>query len=196
MIKISISFLLCLCITPTQYGFVFLPQPIKPSLRIYYILFWCVHFLKKITKKTTTVVIYPVFSKSPSLALSLCVCGSVWLPLCLLVGAYIHRDRERCSDSMREVHGCVMKPIITGWETGIVHAIDKSLSVMSAVFCQRPVFLSSFFFLLEGRAPSAATAWKHKGITLLDRVCLAIMHDLHLILGYDRLPYTTVEHQA
>lgn len=81
----------------------------------------------------------------PSLCLTPRVCGSVWLP-------WVHtltQIERGVVTSMREVHGCVMKPIITGWKTGIVHAIDKSLSVMSAVFCQRPVFLSFFFFSLK-----------------------------------------------
>ena len=122
--------------------------------------------LRRLQKKSKCCHISCLQLVSLSLAvcvsLRACVCGSVWLP----VAAYIHRDRERCSDSMREVHGCVMKPIITGWETGIVHAIDKSLSVTSSVFCQRPVFLSFFFssqkavhFLLLHENTKASLSW-------------------------------------
>ena len=120
VIKISfdISLLECLCITLTQDCFVSLPQP----ERIYYILFWCLHFvLRRLQKKA-------------SVCVCVCVCVCVW------ERERKHTEIERCSDSIREVHVCEMKPIITGWETGIVHPIDKSLSVTSAILCQRPVF--------------------------------------------------------
>lgn len=103
-------------------------------------------------------------------------------------------DRRRCGDSMREVHGCVMKPIITGWKTGIVCAIDKSLSVTSAVFCQRPVFLLSFFSPSQTAEHLPLQHKRHhshrKGVRF------AIIHDLHLILGYDSFCYNTVEPQV
>lgn len=165
MIKISfdISLLLCLCITPTQNCFLFPSTVKKPSLRIYYVLFWCVHFLKKITKKKQELS-YILFKASFPCSVSVQVRVAVWV--CLWV--HTHRDRGRCSDSMREVHSCVMKPIITGWEMVIVHAIDKSLSVTSAVFCQRLVFL--YPPPPNSHAPSAA-ARQHKGITVVDREC-------------------------
>lgn len=142
MIKISfdISLFRCLCITSTRNCFPFPPTVKKPSLRIYYVLFWCVQFLKKITKKPKKKkqeLSYILFKASFPHSVSVQERVAVWVCLWL----HAHRDRGRCSDSMREVHSCVMKPIITGWEMVIVHAIDKSLSVTSAVFCQRLVFL-------------------------------------------------------
>lgn len=103
--------------------------------------------------KQINVAIYSICSRSFSVLLRarICVAGCGSATACM----YKSTPRQRCSDSMKEVHGCVMKPIIIGWETGIVCAIDKSLSVMSAVFCQRHVFLLSFF-PPESRAPSAS----------------------------------------
>lgn len=51
----------------------------------------------------------------------------------------------------------------------MVHAIDKSFSVTSALLCQSTVF-PDVFSSQEGHAPSAG-AQEHKGTTLLEREC-------------------------
>lgn len=121
----------------------------------------------------------------------------VWLLLLSLVALCavvmsVHGDRGRCSNSSRVVQACVMKPIITGWETAIVRAFDKSLSVMSVVFCQRRAVFTVPSFLHKALHLFAA-AQEHKGIPLLDGPCVVIICDLHFILEYDVALYFWIQ---
>lgn len=133
-------------------------------------------FLKKITRKkvlSCILFLQLVF-------LSLYLTSWVRLAACICPCS----PRERYSNRTRAVHCCVEKPIITVQGKGIVHVIDKSLSVMSGVFC---------ILLLSPRRPCTwcccMRTQRHHSPG--QGVYLAIMHDLHVILGCDSLSYNT-----
>lgn len=103
-----------------------------------------------------------------------------------------HADKH-CSD-MRAGHGCVIRPRITEWETWIVCTIDASFSLMKAAFCQKPLSpLFIYFFLCPTTTTFGSWMGAQRRPSPGSGLCWAIMLDLHLILGYDRLPHCIIE---
>lgn len=200
-LKSPLTFLCCcvFALLRLKNGLVFPPQPEKkkkqPSQRIYYILFWCVHFLKKITKnqkkKKPSVVIYPVCSSSPSLRVSLGVlCDCLWVHIYTEIGRGVVTAWERGARLCNETHNYRVRDgyCSCDWQVPFSHKCS---------FLSEACFSVFYFFLPEGHGTFCCRARSTKAsLSPGWGVCSEIMHDLHSILGYDRLPYSTEQLRA
>lgn len=147
--------------------------------------------LQKNKKKNPSVVIYPVCSSSPSLRVSLGVlCDCLWVHIYTEIGRGVVTAWERGARLCNETHNYRVRDgyCSCDWQVPFSHKCS---------FLSEACFSVFYFFLPEGHGTFCCRARSTKAsLSPGWGVCSEIMHDLHLILGYDRLPYSTEQLRA